>query len=305
MVVDDARIHALSRANLRTTEHEIVIVVPHVFYLELIMSLSSHIRFLAPDAIEMLTVVGDYAETDGELFGLGPCFRAEHRKTCEFLETTGLKLLDAGRQLLLENLYSLACYAINSKYIIFLDDDFFVYEADVFDRLLEHLRGGSRLVGLMDSTSRRIHTCIFGLDASYIRNNLSLFDNGENLYTDEVLDTGSLLFEELRGQERGTMVLGNYRDGCSELGIHLGHCASEVWCDMPQVLRKANLHCGRFCAKGADGLLEGLGRKRGLVDLPVEYAPVENELRRDGANRLDQYLSRILANHRYLKRLLQ
>jgi hypothetical protein len=149
----------------------------------------------------------------------------------------------------------------------------------------------------------KIHTCLFALNPDFLRNELGLFDDGENLYYDNSRDTGTNTYGLLSKRDKGVFILGESPDGNGLFGRHLGHCAAELWFDLPAILKKrfrlemisADRHLNVSTLLGALALLNKTNVRSD------HYFPVQNELRTNAQNDFSAYYSNVYHNHLWLE----
>lgn len=307
LTLDDAKVKQLAQRWEKAGREEQVIVVPHMFYLALLKCWVRNLELQAPEVLSQVCFFFDYAALGGTHEIVRRSFFGERAAALKFLRKKGLPYIDSGRQLFLENLISLACYMIPARYLVFMDDDFFIRHPAVIDQLLEPLQRGYLLAGRYVKTSRRMHTSLFALRPDCLRDELRLFDNGENLYADEAMSTGSITYQELANRPKGVFSIGDYADNDDSFGRHLGHCTTELWNDFPQVL-KMLFQPDKLPEQDArmkldvDLLLEALAMLYQVPRQKEEYCHVDNELRWGAPDNFAVYLGKIYNNHHWLLR---
>lgn len=308
VLLDDEKVHQLAERWGSGGIGESAVVVPHIFYLPLLRCSIRNLELQAPEILRQICIFFDYPVLDPMPDILRPCLLGERDEVLEYAEKKRLPYIDSGHQLFLENVISLACYMVPAKYLVFKDDDFFVKDGTSLEKLLGALRRGYHLSGMYTGGMERIHTCLFGLRPEYLRDELLLFDDGENLYSHESLDTGTLLYRALSKREKGVCVLGEYPGDDGPLGRHLCHCGAELWYDLPQALK---VHFRVEMIPKSTGrlkldvgiLLEALAFLFKVPGLDADYDPVGNELRRKSHDRdFAPYLAKVYNNHRWLER---
>jgi len=307
LTLDDVRVNQLAQKWDKAGAAEHMIVVPHMFYAALLKCFVKNLELRAPEILREVVFFFDYAALDGVHEVVRRSFLGERTAALNYLKEEGFSFIDSGRRLFLENLISLACYMIPAKYLVFMDDDFFISKKTVIDQLLEPLRRGYLLSGRYVSVSQRMHTSLFALRPGCLRDELLLFDSGENLYANASLSTGSITYQELKKRGKGVFSIGDYADNDDTFGRHLGHCTTELWSDLPQVL-KTLFQPGNLAAKDArikmnvDILLEALALLYKVPRKEEEYCHVDNDLRWKAPDNFPVYLGKIYNNHRWLLR---
>lgn len=287
---------------------EYVIVVPHIFYMPLFQCVLRHLALGVQENLENVCIFFDYAILEEVPEIVKHCFMGERREVLAMAKKRKMRFFDPGRQLFLENLISLACYMINARYLIFMDDDLFIRGPESLNTLLDPLKRGYLMVGRYAEIMDRLHTCFFGIRPSVLRDALMLFDNGENHYLDAHMDTGTVTYRTLRERERGVFITGHYRDDDDSLGRHLTHCATEMWVDLPQIIR-INFDLGLFPKDIGETELDTSILLEAMADLfdvqggGQNYQPVDNELRQRAAqgNDFGDYIGRVYSNYQWLK----
>ena len=307
LTLNDARVEQLAKGWGKAGMSEQVIIVPHLFYEALIRCFVGNLRFRAPEILSQLCFFFDYASLDGIHEIVRRSFFGERAAALKYLRKEGLASIDSGRQLSLENLISLACYMIPAKYLVFMDDDFFINRAATVEQLLEPLRRGYLLSGRYVKVTQRMHTSLFALRSEGLRDELLLFDNGENLFANEELSTGSITYREFKNRAKSVFSIGDYGDNDDTFGRHLCHCTTELWSDLPQVL-KFLFQPEQLAEKDAkirmnvDTMLEALALVYNVPRQEEEYIHVDNDLRFGALDNFALYLSKIYNNHHWLLR---
>jgi hypothetical protein len=303
IVLNDAQVERLAKEWDRSIE-DYAVVVPHMFYLPLLRLFLRNMEQQAPEIRKKVRFFFDYAQLEGIHELVRQCFIGERAQVLRHLRNVGAPYIDCGRRLLLENLISLACYSIPCRYLVFVDDDFFLRDQNAVQRLLDPLQSGYVLTGIFVKRVQRIHTCLFAMRPEYLRNRLALFDDGTNLYPEDLRSTGSITYKALAKRKKGVFPVADF-DDYEGLGKHLGHCAGELWGDLPLILH-------RLIPYG--DLPEGVGRLR--LDVPVlleslaeafqvscpaaEYKIIGNDLRMNAHKQFPDYLEKLYGNHRWL-----
>lgn len=307
ITLDDAKVIQLAKGWEKAGIAEHVIVVPHMFYVALLKCLVGNLQLQAPEILRQVCFFFDYASLDRIHEIVRRSFLGERAEALKYLRKERLSFIDSGRQLFLENLISLACYVIPAKYLVFMDDDFFISKTTIIEQLLEPLTRGYLLSGRYVKISQRMHTSLFALRPDCLRDELQLFDNGENLYANELMSTGSITYKELKSRDKGVFNIGDYADNDDTFGRHLGHCTTELWNDFPQTL-KILFQPDKLAEKDAkmklnvDILLEALALLYKVPAEAGEYCHVDNELRWSAPDNFAVYLGKIYNNHHWLLR---
>jgi len=305
ITLDDVQVSRLAAEWAGGKTREYVAVVPHLFYLPLLRMFMNNIERQAPEVRKRLCFFFDYGPLDGMHEVMRRCYFGERAKVLKYLEKMRLPHIDCGHQLLLENLISLACYIIPARYLVFMDDDYLLRDETTLEKLLEPLRRGYALSGVFVEQVRRIHTCLFAIRPECLRDRLALFDNGENLYGEDLRSTGSITYQLLAKRKKGVFHVADSRDGDPRLGRHLGHCAGELWGDMPVILR-AVLPFGTL-PKGLGGvkldvgvLMESLAAAFRVRRQACDYENIPNELRYNAGQDFPAYFEKIYNNYHWL-----
>lgn len=307
ITLDDARVNQLAKKWDKVGLAEHVIVVPHIFYTALLKCFVRNLELRAPEILSQICFFFDYAALDQIHDIVRRSFIGERAEALKYLKKKGLPGIDPGRPLFLENLISLACYMIPAKYLVFMDDDFFINQTTQIDRLLDPLRRGYLLSGRYVNFTHRMHTSLFALRPDCLRDELGLFDNGENLYADTLMSTGSITYKELENCDKGVFHIGHYADNDDTFGRHLCHCTTELWSDLPQFL-KILFQPEKLQEKDAkiklnvDILLESLALVFKVPRQVGEYYHIDNELRWSALDNFEVYLGKIYNNHHWLLR---
>jgi len=296
--LDDAAVEILEQEASRHPRVEVAVVVPHMFLLPLLRRFCFHLQACFGTDDPLVYVVPDYLDHDSAPCSIVRCYARERRRVAAFLRSKRIHCIDARRSLLLENLYSLAIYTIPAKYLLFVDDDVFLSDRRAIDRLVSSLRAGYRMVGYYDEVTQRVHTSFFGMATEALWASIDLFDDGENLYAETRRDTGSIAFAKLRS-ENSVAVLGPYRDGQNEWGFHLGHCASELWRDFPQILS----HHGGPAHEWYDEIADVLKEVSPSSVDDSAYVPITDSVRRGAYSDPREYYSRVQNNLSWLTRM--
>jgi hypothetical protein len=305
VVLSDAQAARLAREWERGME-DYAVVVPHMFYLPLLRLFLRNLDQKAPEIREKVRFVFDYAPLEGTHELVRRCFFGERALVLGHLRKIGTRSIDCGRQLLLENLITFACFAIPCRYLVFVDDDFFLRDQDAVQRLLIPLQKGYVLSGIFVKRVQRIHTCLFAMRPEYLRDTLSLFDDGTNLYPEDLRSTGSITYLALSKRKKGVFPVADSDNYEESLGKHLGHCAGELWGDLPLILHRVipsgDLPKGIGRLKlNVPVLLESLAEAFQVSCRPVaEYESIETDLRLDAHNQFPAYLEKLYGNHRWL-----
>lgn len=305
--LDDARVDALAAQWGEEGPAECVIVVPHIFYLPLFQCFVRHLELRLKETLGNVCVFFDYAILENVPDVVKQCFMGERRDVLDIAKKRNMRFIDPGRQLYLENLISLACYMINARYLIFMDDDFFIDGPESLNTLLGPLKRGYLMAGRYAEVMDRLHTCFFGIRPEVLRDALTLFDNGENHYSDKHMDTGTVTYRTLSKRERGVFITDQYRDDDDSLGRHLTHCTTEMWVDLPQIIR-VNFDLALFPKDIEETELDTSILLEALADLfdargaGRDYQPVDNELRQRAAHGHDfsVYIGRVYSNYQWL-----
>jgi len=302
---DDEKVYQLAEGWDSGGIAESIVVVPHIFYMALIKCFMRDLELRAPEILRQVCIFFDYAELEEAHDIVRQSFFGERDEVLKYARKVGASFIDSGHRLLLENLISLACYMIPANYLVFMDDDFFINNTTSIDKLLDPLIRGYLLSGMHEKGRDRIHTCFFALRPECLRDELLMFDNGENLYSNKSISTGSITYKALSNRDKGVFVLGDYWEGDDNLGRHLGHCTTELWNDLPQILRR--LFRPEMLPKN-DGeieldvsiLLEALALLFEVRHHECDYAPVDNDLRQNAVNDFATYFGRIYNNYHWL-----
>lgn len=308
VLLDDARVDELAEHWSEKGAAEYVIVVPHIFYLPLFQCFLRHLELHVQGVLKNVCIFFDYAILEDVPDVVKHCFLGERREVLGSAKKRNMPFIDPGRQLYLENLISLACYMIDAKYLIFMDDDFFINSSVSLKQLLDPLKRGYLMAGRYAKIMDRLHTCFFGIRPEVLRDALMLFDNGENHYSDKHIDTGTITYRTLSKRDRGIFITANYLDSDDSLGRHLTHCATEMWVDLPQILR-VNFDLAKFpkdiekTELDTSILMEALASLFDAQDSRRDYKPVDNELRRKAAHGQDfpLYIGRVYSNYQWLR----
>jgi hypothetical protein len=160
ITLDDAKVMQLEKGWEKSRIAEHVIVVPHMFYVALLKCFVKNLKLQAPGVLRQICFFFDYAALDGIHEIVRRSFLGERLETLKYLRKERLSFIDSGRQLFLENLISLACYMIPAKFLVFMDDDFFISKPAIIDQLLDPLRRGYLLSGRYVNISQRMHTSL-------------------------------------------------------------------------------------------------------------------------------------------------
>lgn len=307
ITLDDAKIYQLAKRWDSSEITESMVVVPHISYLPLLQCFMRNLELQASEVLKQVCIFLDYAVLERVPDIVKQCFFGERTEVLKYVRRMGLSCIDPGRQLFMENLISLACYMIPAKYLVFIDDDFLIKDAAWIDRVLDPLRRGYLLSGRYTSSQDRIHTSFFGLRPECLRDELSLFDYGENRYADKLTSTGTITYRTLSKRGKGVFILRDYQDGDGPMGRHLGHVATELWVDLPKILgshfrlEMFPQEVGRM-KMDASILLEALALLLKIKRDGSDYYNVVNELRHKAAEGRDfvTYLSRVYNNHHWL-----
>ncbi len=305
ITLDDVQVSRLAARWAGGKTREYVAVVPHMFYLPLLKMFMSNIERQASGVRKHLCFFFDYAPLDGVHEVVRRCYFGERAKVLKYLGKMRLPHIDCGHQLLLENLISLACYMVPARYLVFVDDDFFLRDVTTLEKLLEPLRRGYALSGIFAERERRIHTCLFAIRPECLRDRLALFDNGENLYAEDLRSTGSITYQFLAKRKKGVFHVADFLDDDQCLGRHLGHCTGELWGDMPVVLSTV-LPFGTL-PKGLGGikldvavLMESLAAAFRVPRQARDYENISNELRYNAEQDFPAYFEKIYNNYHWL-----
>jgi hypothetical protein len=315
VLLDDEEIHRLALGEDGAERRECAVVVPHMCYLPLMRLSVQNLRHCEPKLIEHSCVFFDYSGRLRSCEIARRSFLGERTKVLRYLGEAGLRSLDCGRQLFLENVITAAAYMIPARYIVFKDDDFFLADGKRLQKLVEPLESGCLLSGLYTRYFDRLHTCLFAMRPQMLCDQLALFDDGENTYSHSTLDTGSITFQALRKLSGRVHVIGDYEEhetgevwcGGEVWGRHLSHCASELWLELPGVLNKHFRNDRLMAAMGrakldAGVLLEALALFLGLEKRGQEWEPSQDRLR-DAAlqpEHFSAYFTRIYNNYCWL-----
>jgi len=305
--LDDEKVHQLAECWGSRGIAEHMVVVPHIFYRRLLKCSMRNIESQAPEILRRVCILFDYAVLEKVPDILRPCLFGERAQVLEYAQKKKLAFIDSGHQMFLENLISVACYMLPAKYLVFKDDDFFLNSAASVEKLLDPLKRGYLLSGKYVKAVDRIHTCFFALRPEYLRDELLLFDNGENLYTDELTDTGTVTYRALSNRDKGAFILGDYWDDDLTLGRHLCHCTAELWYDLPQALKmhfRTEMLPKKYSKMKLDVemLLEALALLYKVRRHASHYDAVSNELRQKGRSDFSPYFEKIYNNHHWLGR---
>lgn len=307
VLLDDEKVDELAERWSRESVEEYVIVVPHIFYKPLFQYFLRHLQLHVQEVLRRVCIFFDYAILEDVPEVVKKCFFGERAEVLEIAGKGVLPFFDPGRQLYLENVISLACYMIPANYLVFMDDDFFVSSSESLNKLLDPLKRGYLMTGRYVKIMDRLHTCFFGINPEALQDELMLFDNGENHYSDKSMDTGTITYRTLSKRNKGVFIIDNYQDDDLSLGRHLTHCATEMWVDLPQILR-INFDLGMF-PKEADKteldtsiLLEALSLLFDVKHGGHGYKPVDNDLRQKAAmgRDLSAYIGRVYNNYQWL-----
>ena len=275
-----------------------------MFYLSLLRVFLRNLEQRAPEIQKKVCFFFDYAQLEGTHELLRQCFIGERALVLRHLRKVGTPYIDCGRRLLLENLISLACYSIPCRYLVFVDDDFFIRDTNAVQRLLDPLQSGYVLAGIFVERVQRIHTCLFAMRPEYLRNRLALFDDGTNLYSEDFRSTGSITYQALAKRKKGVFPVADM-DDYDSLGKHLGHCAGELWGDLPLILHRVipfgdlPKDIGRL-KLDVPVLMESLAEAFQVSCSATEYTLIETDLRRNAHKQFPDYLEKLYGNHRWL-----
>ena len=308
VMLDDRQVRLLARQWDELPQTDCMIVAPHLFYLPLLTCCIRHLEMQDPQILHQLILLFSYPNHAQALEPdlISQCYFGERATVLNYVRKKGLSYVDLGHQLYVENQISLAAYMIPARRLIFLDDDYFFRQAENLDRLVEPLNQGYLLSGLYSPTMKKIHTCFFAIDPAYLREELRLYDNGENLYYETLRDTGAITFAELSRRSRGVWTIEESIDGNGAFGRHLGHCGGELWFDFPVILKQvyqvekisAQLKPSKL---SASVLLDALALVYGLDDTADQYLPVEQLTRDQAVQNFSDYFTCIYRNHRWLE----
>jgi hypothetical protein len=308
VMLDDRQVRLLARQWDKIPQIDCMIVLPHLFYLPLLTCCIRHLEIQDPQILHQLILLFSYPNhaqaMEPDL--ISQCYFGERATVLNYVRKMGLSYVDLGHQLYVENQISLAAYMIPARRLIFIDDDYFIRQAENFGRLVEPLNQGYLLSGLYSPAMKKIHTCFFALDPAYLRDELRLYDNGENLYYEDLRDTGAITYEELSRRKKGVWITEESIDGNGSSGRHLGHCGGELWFDFPVILKQvyqveqisAQLKPGKL---SASVLLDALALVYGLDDTADQYLPVEQLKRDQAVQNFPDYFTCIYRNHRWLE----
>ncbi len=306
ILLNDEEVGRLSRYWGKKEIPDCTIVVPHMFYLTLVQSFIRNLEKRSLKTLKQACFVFDYSALQDISEIVRKSFWGERASVLRFLRSKGLRCIDPGLRLNLENVISLACYIFPAKYLVFMDDDFFLKNGASLDVLLEPLRSGYQMSGSYVLSTDRIHTSFFAMKPDCLRDKLDLFDDGVNLYMEDLRDTGTITFRTLAAREKGVFITGDYVDRNGSFGWHLGHCTMELWSDLPQIL---NLHFNKENLSGAGRmrldasiLLEALATYLGVQPRLCGHKPVGTALRINGLTDFVPYFQRIYDNHHWLLR---
>ena len=304
--LDDKKIQSLATSWDSQGVREHVIVVPHMFYKPLLKCFLRNMEDHAQDALKHVCLFFDYVQPTLEI--ISRSFLGERTGVLGLLRKKGVSFIDTGHQLFLENLISLACYIIPARYLVFMDDDFFINSPESIEKLLRPLREGYLLCGRYAESVERIHTSLFAIRPECLRDELSLFDNGRNLYAEKSMSTGTITYGKLSMRNKGVFSVGDYSNGDLSFGRHLCHCTCELWNDMPFSLRAhlKNIELPEDIRKmklDASMLLDSLALLFGGAHQWPGYQHIDNETRWGAEHDFAPYFSRIYSNHRWLSRL--
>ncbi len=309
ILLDDCRASRLARQWDKLPQVDCLIVVPHLFYLPLLTCCIRHLEIQGPQILHQLCLLFSYPDhvqaVEPDL--IAQSFFGERTAVLNYLRRMGVDYVDLGHQLYVENQISLAAYMIPAKRLIFIDDDYFVRQAENLIKLAEPLNQGYLLSGLYSPTMQKIHTCFFAIDPVYLRDELRLYDNGENLYYESLRDTGTIIYAELSRRNKGVWIIEESIDGNGSSGRHLGHCGGELWFDFPTVFKQvyqlakisAQLNPGNL---SASVLLDALALLHRLPDTAERYLTVDQVVRDQAVQDFPAYFANIYRNHRWLEK---
>jgi hypothetical protein len=308
VMLDDRQVRLLARQWDELPQIGYMIVLPHLFYLPLLTCCIRHLEIQDPQILHQLILLFSYPNhaqaMEPDL--ISQCYFGERAMVLNYVRKMGLSYVDLGHQLYVENQISLAAYMIPARRLIFIDDDYFIRQAENIGRLIEPLNLGYLLSGLYSPAMKKIHTCFFAIDPAYLRDELRLYDNGENLYYEDLRDTGAITYEELSRRNKGVWITEESIDGNSASGRHLGHCGGELWFDFPAIFKQvyqvekisAQLNPGKL---SASVLLDSLALVHRLYDTADQYLPVEQQARDQAVQNFPDYFASIYRNHRWLE----
>ncbi|MEE9213746.1 MAG: hypothetical protein V3U54_02990 [Thermodesulfobacteriota bacterium] len=304
--LDDEKVYQLVEHWDSSEIAEYVIVVPHIFYMALLKCFFRNLELHAPEVLRNVCIVFDYANLEHIHDIVRHCFFGERAEVLKYIQEIKIPFIDSGHHLLLENLISLACYVIPAKYLVFIDDDFFINNSTSIDNLLDPLKQGYCLSGRYVKVVDRIHTSFFALRPECFYEELLLFDNGENRYADKFTSTGTITYRAFSKYDKGVFNISDYGDNDDTFGHHLGHCTTELWCDLPQYLKilfrhdllaEDDLHKLRT---DVSILLEALALVFKVDQHQHNYYHIDNELRQNAVSKFEAYFSNIYNNHHWL-----
>lgn len=307
ITLDDAGVRRLAKRWDSGGIADHTIVMPHIFYLTLLECALENLQQRAAKTLDNLCIIFDYAVLDHLPGIVRQSFFGERRAVLAQLRNRGLSFIDPGRQLYLENLISLACYTLPARRLVFMDDDFFISGEASIEALLAPLDRGHLMSGRYARGADRIHTSLFAMRPEALRDELLLFDDGKNLYSDKEMSTGTITYRRLSGRGMGVCSIGDYRDRDLSLGRHLCHCTGELWNDLPHILRKlfrpdvlTAVETGTRV--DASLLLEALASLFGVSPSSTcdSYLHIDNGMRSSAVNDFAAYLSKIYNNHLWL-----
>lgn len=306
--LDDKKVGQLAKRWGSGGIAEHMVVVPHIFYMALLKCFRRNLELKASEILSQICLFFDYAVIDRAPEIVKQCFFGERAEVLRYARKMGLPFIDPGRQLFLENLISLACYMIPAQCLVFMDDDFFINHPASIDALVDPLKRGWLMSGRYAKPMDRLHTSFFALRPEALRDELALFDGGENYYADELIDTGTITYRELLNRDKGVFILGEYYDNDLTFGRHLIHCTTELWVDFPQILMFHFEH---------DKFPKDIGKMKLDMSILLEalalvfqlrprqggdYEPVFNEMRMKAFDALVPYFEKIYNNYHWLKR---
>lgn len=314
VLLNDHAIQRLARHWEAGGISESALVVPHMFYLPLLKLSTANLQRYVPELLEHSHLFFDYTAWLESCEIARRSFLGERARVLRYLRQAGSPFVDSGRQLFLENLISLAAYMIPARSLIFKDDDFFLVSREHVQRLIEPLERGFLLSGMYHRFGR-LHTCFFGMRPEALRDQLALFDDGENTYASGTMDTGSITYRAWRELPMGVHVFGRYEEGqASEIrcegevwGRHLRHCSSDLWNELPGLLNhhfcnaSLALRLGRETLD-ADLLLESLALLLRQEPRWQDYEPTCDRLRLAATEpaHFSTYVGKIYSNHHWL-----
>jgi hypothetical protein len=289
-----------SSCHIVPSESRVRIIVPHVCYLPLLVRFVEHMFNVAPTYVSKLLVILDYPDCYETSPVFRRCYKNEMKLIKDYLDRINVPFIDCGKQLLLENVYSLATYAFPDSYLLFVDDDYFVRDSDTISLFLSSVQEDNcAICGFYDDYFRRIHTCMFSLRSEAATNNLLLFDNGVNLYSDPRKDTGTDFLADIQLLKWDTCVVSRYSDIDTKHGIHLGHCASEMWFGLPLALQGCGeTHCLDDCNTIGD--VVSLLRDKYGIKGSDQYTPIPSSIRDALPKTFESYIEHVTGNHLWL-----